>query len=83
MLEKVKEERLDAPSLCLTRAWEEARSRLEGSELMIPLPNRAGGDHEEGSLSDPILALLKLAAITYVGSHAAPASSNGNLVANG
>ncbi len=83
MLEKVKEERLDAPSLCLTRAWEEARSRLEGSELMISLPDRAGGDHEGRSLSDPILALLKLAAITYVGRHPAPASSNGNLVASG
>ncbi len=83
VLEKVKEERLDAPSRCLTQAWEEARSRLEGSELVTPLPDRAGGDTEERSLSDPILALFKLAAITYVGSHAAPASSNGNLVASG
>ena len=83
MLEKVKEERIEAPSLCLTRAWEEARSRLEGSELLPPLPNGAGGDHEWRSLPDPLLALLKLAAMVYVGSHAVPASRNGNLVASG
>lgn len=83
MLEKVKEERLDAPSRCLTRAWEETRSRLEGSELVTPLPDGAGGEHEGSSLPGPLLALLKLAAMVSVGSHAVPTSRNGNLVASG
>ena len=42
-LEKVKEEISDALGLCLSRAWEEARSHLAGSELALPIPLEPGG----------------------------------------
>jgi len=70
LLEKVKAERPDARILCLTQAWEQARSHLEGRDLATPPANGAGGDHQ--ALSAPYLALLQLMTPTLVGSDHAP-----------
>lgn len=66
LLEKVKAERPDARILCLTQAWERARSHLEGRELVTPPRN--GGDHQAPSPYAPFLALLQLMTPTLVGS---------------
>jgi len=77
LLEKVKAERPDARILCLTQAWEQARSHLEERDLVTPPANGAGGDHQ--GLSAPYLALLQLMTPTSVGSDHAP--SNGEPIA--
>ena len=56
VLEKAKRERLDAATLCLTRAWEEAYSQLSGREA-VPAENHPDGN----SVAQPI-ALLRLGA---------------------
>ncbi len=81
LLEKVKAERPDARILCLTQAWEQARSQLEGRDLVTPPPNGAGGDRHGPSPSPPLLALLQLMTPTPVVSDHSNALENGDYIA--
>lgn len=80
LLEKVREEHPDALSLCLARAWEEARSHLEGSELQLSTLWPPGVDIQGRNLPGSLLALLKLAPIAPLGSYPVPESKNGGQV---
>ena len=75
LLEKVQAERPDARILCLTQAWEQARSRLEGQDLATPPPHGAAS-------SAPFLALFHLMTPTSVGSDYNHASRKGEPVAS-
>ena len=78
LLEKVKAERPDARILCLTQAWEQARSELGGRDLVTPPAN--GGDHQGPGPSPPLLALLQLMTPTSVGIDYTHAPRNGEPV---
>ena len=77
LLEKVKAERPDARLLCLTQAWEQAHSQLEGRDLVTPPPNGVGGDHQGLSPFAPLLALFQLMTPTLVDSDYTHAPRNG------
>ena len=83
LLEKVRAEHPDALSLCLARAWEEARSHLEGSEPQLSLLCPPWADIQGRNLPDSLLDLTKLALMAPLGSYPVPESKNGGQVVLG
>ena len=67
ILERVKEERLDAPSLCLTRAWEEALSHLEALLQVQPSSNGKDGAPLESNRHYFHINAVKLNALSFAG----------------
>lgn len=65
VLEKVKRERPDAVSLCVTRAWQIAHSQLEGSELQMLFANE--GPRQAQMLPGPLLTLLGMVPKASIG----------------
>ena len=60
VLEEVKEENLNALSLCLTRSWQRAVSRLDVSD-QVPVNGNWNGSHQQRpAFLDPFLTLLRL-----------------------
>lgn len=74
VLEKVQEERPEAASLCLARAWQEAYSPLQGSDSTGPLASLTNGDNQAQALPDTLLALLDQVTKAYGGNHAVAVS---------
>ncbi len=60
MLEEVNEETPNAPSLCLTKAWEEAISQLDVSYRVSADRNGNGRHHQRSHFLSPFLTLLRL-----------------------
>ena len=80
LLEKVQAERPDARILCLTQAWEQARSHLEARDSVIPPSDGAGGSRPGPSPSPSFLALLQLMTPTSGGSDYTDAPRKGEPV---
>ena len=72
MLEKVKEERLDASSLCLSKAWQQAVSHLEGLDMVSPFSNENGGGRQESELPYALRSLLRLDAMGFSDNNSSP-----------
>ena len=78
ILERVKEERLDAPSLCLTRAWKEALPHLARLDLMQPFSNGTDGGPQESNLRYFLIKALKLNALSFAGGDSSPRDGQAN-----
>ena len=79
VLERVREERSEAVSLCLARAWKEAHDHLQASKLVLPLVTSVDGVKHRQGLYDSLQVLLNLAAEGLDGNHAVPALRSGHL----
>ena len=60
VLEEVNEETPNAPSLCLTKAWEEAISHLDVSYRVAAARNGNGKHYQRSNFLGPFLTLLRL-----------------------
>ncbi len=79
VLEKVREERSEAASLCLAGAWKAAHDHLQAAKLVLPLATGVDGAKQRQGLPDSLQVLLNLAAEGYNGNHAVPALRSGHL----
>jgi len=73
VLEKVREERPEAASLCLAGAWKKAHDHLQAAKLALPLATGVDGAKQRQGLPDSLQVLLNLAAQSYNSNHAVPA----------
>jgi hypothetical protein len=80
LLQKVRRKRADALDQCLTKAWHEACSHLDGCRRLVASPNGDNGISPEGDLPRLLLNLLGLPGLAHGNGHPLVDQSNGDRI---